>query len=221
MRVSEFLQKSKRQRRALARRASRDKKFAKEYRKLTSELKVQVNKELRNLKRANLDYGNAINNIIGFTQTEYKKNRLLSPNELDNDLDAMIIQNEQAYKFLNSGWSNVKKARDTEQHRIDRLKEMEVLPENFTRRRSIEFLRWLGTEEVTAAIDEYGTSDVIVEIAYDVYKREGKDGLRTLSYALAEFLANKKLGFDTVMARRGIKIEDYLLKRDQRLRDSL
>ena len=212
MDINSFLQKSKRQRRALARRASRDKKFYEEYRKLTFDLKVEVNKRLRQLKKSNLDYGSAYNNIMFFTHTMYNTERLLSPNELGNDLEDMLEQNEHALKFLKSGWSNQSKAREQEQHRVERLQELGKLPTSFKRRSSVEFLRWLGSEEVTAAIDVFGRSDIIVDLGYDIFKNEGHEGLNTLSIAIAEFLDNKRIGFDEAMRRRGINIEKYILK---------
>lgn len=212
MEINSFLRKTKRQRRALARRASRDKKFYEEYRKLTFDLKVEVNKRLRQLKKSNLDYGVAYNNIMFFTDTMYGTSRLLSPNELGNNIEDMMEQNEHAMKFLKSGWSDVGKAREQEQHRIERLQELNKLPSSFKRRGSVEFLRWLGSEEVTAAIDVFGRSDIIVDLGYDIFKNEGREGLSTLSMAIAEFLDNKKIGFDEAMRRRGINIEKYILK---------
>ena len=196
----------------MARRASRDKKFYEEYRKLTSDLKVEVNKRLRQLKKSNLDYGSTYNNIMFFTGIMYGSNRLLSPNELANNIEDMMEQNEHAMKFLKSGWSDVKKAREQEQHRVDRLKELNKLPSSFKRRGNVEFLRWLGSEEVTAAIDVFGRSDIIVDLGYDIFKNEGREGLSTLSMAIAEFLDNKRIGFDEAMRRRGINIEKYILK---------
>lgn len=209
--IEEYLNMSKRQRRALARRASKGNKEAqKEYAKLTNALKVSVNKKLRELKRANLDYGNVYNRIINFANIEYKRNRLLSSNELDNNYDDMLLQNEEAYKFLRSGWAGVVKARSAENYRIKRLIEMEALPINFSRRSAIKFLRWLGDETVTAAKDEYGTSDIFVEMSYDVYLKKGEAGLTTLARSLDEFLdkTNAKT-FDEAMLDVGIKVEDY------------
>lgn len=215
MEISKFLQKSKRQRRALARRASRDKNFYKEYRKLTFDLKVEVNKRMRQLKKSNLDYGREFNKLRSYL-TEIESNKLLSPNEMGNELNWMMEQNEVAMQFLKSGWSNVAKARESEQFRLNALKELDVLPTSFTRRKEVEFLRWLGNEEVTAVIDAYGRSDIIVDMAYDIYKDSGRSGLEALSLAMTEFLSNRRLGFDEAMERRGINIEKYSLKADKR-----
>jgi len=213
MDFEDYLGSTKRQRRALARRASKgDKNAMNDLRTITTRLKVMVNKRLRALQHSGLDYGRNYNDLLYYTQTQYKKNRLLSANELDNDVDTMLLQNEVALKFLKSGWSTVEKAKSAEQYRIDRLKEITALPENFTRRRNVKFLRWLGNEESSAAMDRYGRSEVFVDMAYDVYKEKGEAGLRTLSVLVTEYLADKKT-FDEAMKGVGIKIEDYLSKK--------
>ena len=40
-------------------------------------------------------------------------------------------------------------------------------------RRSKRFLRFLGSEEVSASIDQYGTSDVMVKMMWDAYNNNG------------------------------------------------
>lgn len=208
----DYLEMNRRQRRALARRAEHgDKEAMKVLRKATWNLKVEVNKRIRALKKARLDYGSPVNNLMYFTQTQYRTEKLLSPNELNNDAWDMALQNEQALKFLRNEGTIPEVARDRESHRIKRLMEMDALPKKFTRRTAIEFLRWLGSEEATAAIDEYGRSDTIVEMAYDMYKKQGTTGLNTISKAVADFMANKKaITLDEALERVGVKIEDYL-----------
>lgn len=213
MTYEDFLSMNKRQRRSLYRRAERgDRKALKEYARYTNLLKVETNKRLRALIKSRLDYGKFVNNVLYFTQTEYGRNRLLSANELEGDIYSMMVQNEIALKFLNSKQSTVAGAREVEEKRVEALTESGRLPEQFmqSKRRAREFLRWLGNEEVTASMDEYGRSDVVIEIAYDIYSKQGKTGLRTLSRALTEWLSDNRMTFDEAMERIGVKVEDYL-----------
>lgn len=211
MNVDEYLNANKRKRRALARRAIRGNKEAqKELSKLTNALKAEVNKRMRQLTKSNLNYGKQYNYLLQWIDN-LNTNRLASARELGYDYDDMLTQNEIAYKFLKSGWSSVQKARETESYRIETLKRKEILPENFSRRKSVEFLRWLGDESSTEAMDQYGTSDIFVEMAFDVYQEKGKAGLVALSRNLTEFL-DHQITFDEAMERVGIKVEDYYNK---------
>ena len=155
-----------------------------------------------------MDYGSSYNNIQFFLNTEYNSNRMQTPKTLGYDPYEMMLQNEQGLKFLKSKVSTVKGARAAEKFRITRLQEMEVIPENFGYRKNKEFLRFLGTEEVSAAIDQYGTSDIVVKMLWDAYQKDTSNSISILRKAFAEYLAGR-ITFDTAMERSGIKVEDY------------
>lgn len=204
-----YLELSTRQRRKLAFKAHRGDKGAQQaLLSYTRSIKTEVNKRLLALERSNLDYGKTYNNVQYFTQTQYGTKRFASPTALKNDWYDMALQNDQGYKFLKTMTSTREGARLAEKHRMDRLKELEIIPKDMARRKEKEFLRFLGNEEVSAAIDEYGTSDTPVQMFYDVYKEKGGEGLNALRYALTEHMA-KRITFDEAMQRVGIKIEDY------------
>lgn len=213
MAYQDYLKMTSRQRRKLALNAKRGNIEAqKQLTQYTREIKAEVNKRLRELEKSNLDYGKAYNNLLFFTQTEYGSNRFQSVSKLDNDWYAMSLQNDIGYKFLNTMTSTKEGARTAERHRMDRLKELEIIPEDIAPRREKEFLRFLGNEEISAAIDEYGTSDVIVEMFYDAYKVQGTQALNILKTSMNEWLANR-ISFDDAMLRTGIKIEDYISRK--------
>ena len=208
-----YLELSTRQRRKLAIKAHRGDRGAQQaLLSYTRSIKTEVNKRLLALEKSNLDYGKAYNNVQFFTQTQYRTRRFKSPSALDMDWYDMALQNDIGYKFLNTMTSTREGARLAEKHRMDRLKELDIVPTNIKRRQEKEFLRFLGDESISASIDEYGTSDVPVQMYYDVYKRDGTQGLNALKYAVTEHLAGK-IGFDEAMERVGIKIEDYKTKK--------
>lgn len=205
----EYLQMSSRQRRKLALQANRgDSGAQKALLSYTRAIKTEVNARLLKLEKAHLDYGKAYNNVLFFTQTEYGKNRFQSPTALDMDWVAMTLQNDIGYKFLNTMSSTTTGARQAEQHRLEALRKLGKLPEKMKRHQEKEFLRFLGQEEISAALDEYGTSEVLVEAFYKKYKEDGSNGLTKISHAVTEFLANR-ISFDEAMERVGIKLEDY------------
>lgn len=210
----DYIKLSTRQRRKLAIKAHRgDREAQASLLRYTMDIKKEVNHRLSLLERNNMAYGKAYNNVLYFTQTEYGTNRFKNPNQIGrtNWYD-MALQNDIGYKFLNSMTSTVEGAREAEKHRIKRLKELEVIPEEITPRREKEFLKFLGNEEISAAIDEYATSDIVVEMMYDAYKKGGRQSLQLMRTAMTEFLANR-VGFDEAMERVGVKVEDYISKR--------
>lgn len=209
----DYLKMSARQRRSLALKAHRGDKGAQsallEY---TRDIKKEVNKRLADLEKSNLAYGKAYNNVTYFTETQYGTHRFKSPTSLGYDWYDMSLQNDIGYKFLNNMTSTREGARQAEQHRVARLKELEVLPNNLAKRKEKEFLKFLGNEAISAAMDEYGTSTEVVEMMYDAYQQNGTKALTVMRGAMTEFLAGRT-DFDTAMGRVGIKVEDYYRKR--------
>lgn len=207
----DYRKMTKRQRRDLTRRAARgDKSAMRQVLSFTNEIKTEVNKRLRNLERAKADYGYAYNNLMFFLNTQYKENRLQSPKKLKYDVYDMMLQNEQGSKFLNSPMSTVRGVRVSETFRITTLQEHNIIPENFSYRKNREFLRFLGSEEISATIDQYGTSDKVVNMLWDAYSATDNkaDIIKIMQRAFTEFQAGI-ITFDEAMERAGIKVEDY------------
>lgn len=171
-------------------------------------IKVETNKRLRGLQRRGLAYGKAYNNIMNYLNTELDSHRALSPKELKFDWYDISLQNNIASKFLSSYVSDPNQAREVENKRMNKLIELGIFDIKDSRRNMRKFLKFLGNEEVSASIDEYGSSDKVIEMFYDAYKGGGKSALKTLQLALLEFKA-REITFDQAMERVGIKIEDY------------
>lgn len=178
----------------------------------TNEIKTEVNKRLRSLEQSGYDNSKQYNDLVYFTQTEYNSNRFQSPKSLEYDAYSMKLQNNIGIQFLKSNRSTVKGSKESDNYRLKRLQEMEVIPKNIGKRKATAFLKFLNNEEFTTSIDEYGKSDVVVDMVYDVYEKDGLNGLNILKRALAEHFANpKKVTFDEAMERVGIKVEDYII----------
>ena len=208
----EYLRLNKRQRGDIARKAARGNEGAmRTLISLTRSIATETNDRLRRLERAKLNYGSSYNNVIFFTNTEYDTNRLQMPSALNKDPYAMLLQNEIAYRFLSAKMSTVSGARNAERFRYARLQELNVIPKDTSYRKSQEFLRFLGNEEISAAVDEFGSSDIVIQAMYDRYQQvgiNGPTGIGILRQAFTEFL-DHRITFDEAMERAGIKIEDY------------
>lgn len=167
-------------------------------------LAKEANRRMGRLERAGLDATRVYNRAFNYTSSEFRSNRF-NPYDYDRDL---FIAAEVLKEFLNSPESTVGGYRKAEKFRIKRLHELDVLPSRSNMYvNDREFLKFLGREEVSAAIDEYGTSDVVVKMMWDSYKNN-RQNLKILKYALLEYQAGR-ITFDTAMRRAGIKIEDY------------
>ncbi len=209
MEWSDYAEMSRKERTQLYRRAKQGSIIARrQFYTLSAELKKEANKRLYRLEKANLDYGKNYNFISYFLQTQHDSNRVPTAKKLNYDLGEMFTLNEVILKFLNNKSSLVKNARSSELHRIKTLQEHKILPESFDRKKDVNFLKFLGNEEVSGTIDEYGTSDVIVEMIFGAYQKNGAEIFPILKRALNEFLANRKT-FDEAMEEAGINIEDY------------
>lgn len=205
----DYLHMSTKQRRKLARDAARGNKEAfASLSQYTRDIKKEANKRLAQLERANVAYGSTYNNLNFFLETQYDSNRLQSPAKLEYDPWAMSLQNEIAAKFLEKKSSTLEGMRSIERYRLEGLKDVGALPKNLSHRKGKEFLRFLGNEEISAAVDEYGASEVVVEMMYDAYMEGGTNALNVLKTAMTEWLANR-ITFDDAMERVGIKVEDY------------
>lgn len=180
---------------------------------MTRDLKSIGNKRLRSLERGNMAYGAVYNRIMNFLDTQFNTNRFQSATSLKNDMDDLVLQLEHGLKFINNKLSVKENFKKQEQHRIERLHELDILPEDFSYRKSKDFLTFLGNEEATQTIDEYGTSEIIVDMIWGAYKKGGTKALNILQRSLAEYLdRDNKTTFNEAFERVGIKIEDYYAK---------
>lgn len=172
----------------------------------TDTLTAQVNKNLRQLEKYGYNYG-AYNDITNFTQIEYETNRLRKSKDLEYDWYAMSLQSQLAIKFLSNESSTLAGQREIEARRIATFKDIGVLPEDITKRKARNFLKFLGNEESQQIIEAYGNSETVLEMMYDAYKKPDISRNKMLS-AFNEFLSGEK-DFDEMMRGLKIKIEDY------------
>ena len=172
----------------------------------TDTLTAQVNKNLRQLEKYGYDYG-AYNDITNFTQIEYETNRLKKSKDLEYDWYAMSLQSQLAIKFLSNESSTLAGQREIEARRIATFKDIGVLPENITKRKAKNFLKFLGNEESQQIIEAYGNSETVLEMMYDAYVKPINSRSKMLS-AFNEFLSGEK-DFDEMMRGLKIKIENY------------
>lgn len=180
---------------------------------MTRDLKSIGNERLRSLERGNMAYGPVYNRVMNFLDTQFNTNRFKSATALKNDMDDLVLQLEHGLKFINNTLSIKENLRKQEQHRIEKLQELNVIPEDFSYRKSKEFLTFLGNEETTQTIDEYGTSDIIVDMIWGAYQKGGTKALNILQRGLAEYLdRDNKTTFNEAFERVGIKVEDYYAK---------
>lgn len=228
-----YMNMSKVERRKLYSRARLgDKKSIKLVQKMTTQLKIEANRRIRELKKEKLDYGRNLKHLRMFTETTGNKKIALSTKQLDYDITNMNIQNELIYKFINDKQSDVIGAKVIKEKRYQTFKDKFGYDyEDVGRNNFDDFLRWLDSEEYSAANEGYGTSDRIVELAYDFFKgnvkttsdtkttKKGDTGLNTLTKLIDEWKATnadnilkgkEAENFDAFMRRAGIKIEDYL-----------
>lgn len=228
-----FLNLTNVQRTMLYRRANRGNKQAQaQLIAFTRQLAKETNKRMLQLEKKDFAYYHAYNNIYHYTFTMYDgKKRLKLPNYFHNkktgewDWSAIKLQNEQATKFLKSNYSKAEYVNDMEQYRIDKLIELGSLPEEIRQSKNgtlpqeiyenrgqdfyKNFLRFLGSEEMRTAINEYGTSDILVEMIWVAYS-EKNYSLQMIASALDDYLdKSNDVTFDEAMERIGIKIEDY------------
>lgn len=220
----DYLNMDRRKRNRLEKRAKEGKEDAlEEFNRMSRSIRRTANERLRELEKAGLDYGPAYNNFAYYLQSEFDgRTRVPTPRQMGYDISEIRWLNDYAVKFLKSPNSTVKGMIESNTHRVERLMDYEILSREFvnedksvrdaTWRDYSEFLRFLGSEEVATAIDEYGESDVVVDIMWDYWnnfdsKTRG-DNLKLVKMALADYL-DGNVDFATAMRRVGVKIENY------------
>lgn len=215
---------TRRQRISLANRARKgDAEALAKFNSYSKSIRETTNRRLRELEKAGLDYGPAYNNIIYYLQTEFDGlNRVPTPKRLNNSFNEIRWLNDFAIKFLRSPLSTVKGQEKSNYYRVKKLQEYEVLPTKVTDdngntrtaewREFDDFLRFLGSEEISTAIDDYGESDVVVDMLWDYWNKSDESNkgsnLLLMKKAMARYNAKEK-DFANAMREVGVKIENY------------
>lgn len=221
VKISEWDAMSRREITQLTRKAARgDRQARSKLLRYSWAISTEANKRFDALEKADKAYGGGYNRAQFYLQIQYddilrgRADRARTPVELRLDWYGMREQNDQLVHWLTKSISTVEGQIAREKHMLNSLKELNIISDNVSYEDSEEFLRWLGNEEIQTAIDEYGTSDEIVEAFHDMYQQKGKRGLDILSRAFVEYYAtrnnnNPTVTFNEAMERVGIKIEDY------------
>lgn len=201
----------------LVRRAARGDKLARsQMLRYSWAISSEANQRMDYLEMADKAYGGSYNRVKYYLDIQFESDRALNPVQMKLDYYDMREQNDQLVKWLTKDVSTVEGQVRRERHRLEKLKELNIVDWETDYRDAEEFLRWLGNEEISASLDGYGTSEILVDAFYDVYKEQGKKGLDILSKAFTEFQARKysknPMSFDDAMERAGVKLEDYIEK---------
>lgn len=182
------------------------------FNKISTSIRMETNKRLRELKKKGFDYGKTYNNLMRYLQIEHDKMRVPFLSEVNNDIDELMTINEQARKFLKSNYSRS----DFRQTQLDKRIEYFEMEEKYRdmmkgwgKKEKKEFIRWLSNEEVSFAMDEYGTSDETVVILAEAFHNSYKstDGMTTLKRAMMEFNAGE-ISFDDAIKQIGVNIDE-------------
>ena len=190
------------------------------FRKMYTSVKVETNKRMRELKAHDYDYGKQYNNLVRYLNIEQDSNIVPSMTKLKNDIDQMMTVMEQASKFLKSKYSKWQNRLLVEQRQMqffeDHKERFGDIMGGWKYKEKRAFLRWLHNEEVSFALDEYGTSDETIVILADAYHEAGKqtNGYETLNKAMLEW-AGGQITFDDAMKSVGVSIEDRHNERKQ------
>lgn len=182
---------------------------------VTKNIRSAANYRLSKLEEYGVDYGGVYNDATDYTQIVTGTNRFPTPKMLDYDYTKMFEASEVGLKFLRREMSHWQKMVKQQEYRIQALQKHTVLPEDFTRSDEERFLRFLGNEEVSSTIEEYGRSDLIVDIIYEETQQKGDKQFGIIQLALTEFLSGSK-GFVEAMKDAGIPIEDYFRREAER-----
>lgn len=210
-----------------------------EFMRISESAIKEANKRMRALEKAGLNYNHPYNHLAYYIDSQLEGvRRLPSPKALasgkynqDDDM-TWFIATEQALKFIRSPLSSVKGMENSNYYRVSRLQEQEVLPTEVedsssgelreaTWRDFDDFLKFLGSEEVHSSIDQYGESDIIVDMLWDYWNTDANnraDNIKLMKMALSQYLdaGRNHISFDKAMRQRGIKIEDYIRRKQGR-----
>lgn len=182
------------------------------FNKISTSIRVETNKRLRDLEKKGFDYGRTYNNLMRYLEIEQDMKRIPFMKEVGNDIDELMTINEQARKFLKSNYSKVLFREAQLSKRIeyfDTEEKYQDMMKGWRKKEKKEFIRWLSNEEVSFAMDEYGTSDETLIILADAFHESyhQTNGIRTLSRAMLEFNAGE-ISFDEAMKQVGVNISE-------------
>lgn len=218
----DYLKLGRPRRTALAKRAVNSPAKRKELISYSRSVRSAVNYRLKSLRKAGFDYGSAYNNFMHYIDTQYDTSLAPAISSFES-LEELAEFNEYALKFLRSHESTVPGQREMAEARVNVLREHDVLPAQIldesggfrdSNYRDFDgFLHFLGTEEVVTSIDEYGTSEVVVDFLWDEWQEhhDDVDNMFMLKVALAQFNAGK-ISFNELVEQRGKRLEDYLVR---------
>lgn len=180
------------------------------FNKMYTSIRMETNKRLKELERKHYDYGKAYDNLVRYLQIEQDHNRVPFQSEIKYNIDDMMTIMTQSRKFLKSKRSKweFREAETTRriQH-FDSHEEYGKMWKGWSKKRKREFLRWLGSEQASFSMDEYGTSDSTIIILADAFNESKKttNGLKTLNKALDEFNGGM-ITFNDAMKQVGVNI---------------
>ena len=154
-----------------------DKEALSLFRKISTSIRIETNKRIRELKKHGYDYGKAYDNLIRYLQIEQDRNTVPTMSQVNYDIDELMTINEQARKFLKSKYSDWRYREKRTQERIEHFNTDERFKgmfDGYTYQEMKDFLRWIAEEEPSYALDEYGLSDQTIVILAGAYHEAGK-----------------------------------------------
>lgn len=191
--------------------AFNDKRSRSLFNKMSTSLRIEANKRLRELETHGYDYGKAYNNLVRYLEIEQDMKRVPFLSEVKYDLDELMTINEQVRKFLKSKYSKLEYREKRLRERIEHFDSDEHYKEmwkDWSFKKKKDFLKWLGTEQASFAMDEYGTSDETIIILADAFQEASKktNGIKVLNQAMDEFNSGD-ISFNEAMNMVGVSIE--------------
>lgn len=173
---------------------------------------VESNKRMRELVAHGADYGRTFNRAENFNLVVHGKTRFLKPSELEYNLDDILQTVEEAVLFNESEFSNWGSVRAMEKARKDLFIERGWVDENISDRKFRNFLRFLGNEETQNLLQDWTSSDDVVEMLFDLYINKANTR-ELLLRSFAEYNEKKSgadgLLFHELMEQHGIDVLDY------------
>lgn len=172
---------------------------------------VEANRRMCELKSHGAAYGKTFNRAENFNITVHGKSRFLKPSELSFDIDDVLQTTEEALLFLESEFSRWENVRTMEKSRKDLFVERGWVDENISDRSFRNFLRFLGNEETQNILQDWTSSDDVVEMLFDLYTNKINTKQQLLA-AFAEYndaKANGGKSFNQMMESLSIDVLDY------------
>lgn len=184
------------------------------FNKMYTSIRMETNKRLRDLERTHYDYGKAYDYFVRYLQIEQDTNKVPYLSNIKYNIDDMMTIMNESRKFLKSKRSKWE-FRDAETTRriahFDSHPEYSEMWKDWSRKKKREFLKWLGTEQASFSMDEYGTSDSTIVIFAEAFNESKKttNGMKILNQALDEFNGGQ-ITFNDAMKEVGVNIANDL-----------